>query len=200
MFYSNDTISWISLLKNNWEVFLHELDTFILDNDTNLQSSYSDYTNNDGWLTIPLIFFTIQNKAILTHFPKTYQVLKEIPELLGAEFSLLKPNTIIKAHEGYSKQVMRTHLSLQVPSGNLGFKSQNETRIWKEGETFSFNDGELHEAWNKSEGDRWVLMIDTPVPNSPYSAKEISRYKMENLCDPILLKMYPKDEWIKMID
>lgn len=197
MFYSNDSVSWIPLLRNNWEVFLNELDAFILHNDTNLQSSYSNYTHNDGWLTVPLIFFTIQNKPILTHFPRTHRILKEIPDLIGAEFSILKPDTIIKAHEGYSKQVMRTHLSLKVPNGNLGFKSQNETIVWKEGGVFSFNDGEVHEAWNKSDKERWVLMIDTPIPDSPYSAKDISTYKMKDLNDPVLLQIADKSEWIK---
>lgn len=198
MFYSIET-DWLQTLKNNHTAIKNELDLFLKHNNTSFESNYSAYTNNNGWSTIPLIFFTIKNNKFLDCFPQTKELLLNIPELIGAEFSILKPNTLIKPHIGYSKAVMRTHLGLKVPKGDLGLKCSNDIKSWNEGSTFSFNDGEMHEAWNNSEEERWVLMIDTPTPESKYNANEISTYKLNQLDDPILLQIGSKDQWLNWL-
>lgn len=199
MFYNIDE-NWIKILESKHQVIKDELENYIYEKGyDSLKSFYSGYSSNNGWLTIPLIFFTIHNAELLNSFPETKQILKSIPELITAEFSILKANTIIQAHEGYSKEVMRTHLGLKIPDGNLALKCMNEDKQWKEGKTFSFNDGYMHEAWNKTENERWVLMLDTPVPNSTYSAKQIAEYKIDTLTDKTLLNIAPKETWIKWL-
>lgn len=196
MFYLiND--NWIKSLENNTHVIKEELESYIsIYGKNNLSKYYSYSSSSNGWLTIPLIFFTIKNKATFNDFPRTYAILQEIPELITAEFSIIEPNTQIKEHEGYSKQIMRTHLGLKIPSGDLALKCDNEIKKWEQGKTLSFNDGYLHEAWNNSQEDRWVLMIDTPIPNSTYSAFQISKHKLENLTDETLLALGTKEEWV----
>lgn len=193
--------SWLTNLKSGYSVIREELFHFLRECPvSSLHNNYKAYTNKDGWRTIPLVFFTIENPEFITHFPKTHKIIQAIPELISAEFSILLPGTEIRPHIGYSKQVMRTHLGLKVPDGDIGFKTESESVSWEEGDTFSFNDGELHEAWNRTEEDRWVLMIDTPVPGSAYGAKEIARYKFENLTDEVLLRIAPKEEWLRRLE
>lgn len=196
MFYTA-TNNWIYILENNYLLIKNELETYLIQQGKhNLSKYYSYSSNQNGWLTIPLIFFTIKNPATINLFPETIAILKKVPELITAEFSILEAHTSINAHEGYSKQVMRTHLGLKIPEGDLALKSVDEIKKWTEGKTLSFNDGELHEAWNNSEKERWVLMIDTPVPNSKYTAFDISKYKLENLTDKTLLSLGRKEEWL----
>jgi beta-hydroxylase len=199
MFYSVNE-NWTKELHKNYLTILDELDAFLTQNKLDIDSKYSEYSANNGWKTIPLVFFTIKNNNTLSQFPMTKELLLKIPELIGAEFSILKPNTMIKPHIGYSKQVMRTHLGLKVPLGDLGLKCGDKTSHWETGTTFSFNDGELHSAWNNSPKERWVLMIDTPIPNSPYSAQAISKYKIENLDDKQLLAIASKETWTKWLN
>lgn len=195
MFY-NVQARWIDNLKLNYLSIRDELDVFLKENSIKIDSKYSFYTNNNGWNTVPLVFFTIKIKNFMDYFPRTSEFLNEIPELIGAEFSILKPNTIIKPHIGYSKVIMRTHLGLKIPQGDLGFKCLKESRSWMNGNTFSFNDGEIHEAWNKSTEERWILMVDTPIPESKYNANDISKYKLDHLEDETLLQIAPKKEWL----
>lgn len=200
MFYFIDE-NWIKTLEANHQVIKSELINYLNKTGYNdLKSFYSDYSNNNGWLTIPLIFFTINNSELLNFFPETKKILKSIPELITAEFSILKSNTLIQAHEGYSKEIMRTHLGLKIPNGDLALKCMNHQMQWKEGKTFSFNDGYLHEAWNNTTEDRWVLMIDTPIPNSNYTARQISEYKINNLNDKTLLSIAPKETWLNWLN
>jgi len=55
------------------------------------------------------------------------------------------------------------HLPLIVPEG-CGFRVGGETREWKVGEAFAFDDTIEHEAWNNSEELRAVLIFDVWNP------------------------------------
>ena len=56
------------------------------------------------------------------------------------------------------------HLPLIVPTG-CGFRVGGESREWREGEAFVFDDTIEHEAWNRSSEERAVLIIDTWNPH-----------------------------------
>ena len=93
--------------------------------------------------------------------------------------------------------VLRCHLPLIVPAGhNCSLRVGDESREWDEGKLMIFDDSFEHEAWNKSDKDRVVLMFDIPNPLWGYTAREISKYKIENMDDPFLLSMMPKEKWI----
>jgi hypothetical protein len=101
-------------------------------------------------------------------------------------------------HKGYSRMVLRCHLPLIVPDEDLcGLRVGDETRHWEEGELMIFDDSFEHEAWNKTNEKRVVLMFDIPNPLWGYTSYEISKYKIENIDDPFLLAMAPKRLWIK---
>lgn len=91
--------------------------------------------------------------------------------------------------------VLRCHLPLIVPEGDCAIRIGDETRKWEEGKLMVFDDSFDHEAWNKSDAPRAVLMFDIPNPLWGYSAQQISKYKIENLDDPFLLSMVTKQEW-----
>lgn len=67
------------------------------------------------------------------------------------------------------------HLPLIVPDG-CAFRVGGETRQWKEGEAFAFDDTIEHEAWNRSEKPRVVLIFDVWNPHlSPAEQALLSR-------------------------
>jgi aspartyl/asparaginyl beta-hydroxylase (cupin superfamily) len=55
------------------------------------------------------------------------------------------------------------HLPLIVPEG-CGFRVGGETRAWREGEAFAFDDTIEHEAWNGSDATRIILLFDVWRP------------------------------------
>ncbi|NQU47135.1 MAG: aspartyl/asparaginyl beta-hydroxylase domain-containing protein [Planctomycetes bacterium] len=96
--------------------------------------------------------------------PKTLKLLKLIPGLRMAAFSKLLPGAEILPHWGYSAAVLRAHLALKIPKGatvdNCAIKISKTPRTWKEGEIFIFDDMYVHQAYNKLEEERVVLVID----------------------------------------
>ena len=95
-----------------------------------------------------------------TRCPKTTEVLKRIPNLRTAGFSKLGAGAHIKPHKGYTDAVLRCHLGLVIPEGDCALKVEEIVYNWKEGKAFIFNDRLLHEAWNYTDSDRYVLLLD----------------------------------------
>lgn len=78
-------------------------------------------------------------------------------------FSILKAGSHIPAHTGVTNVRSVVHLPLIVPEG-CEFRVGGETRSWIEGQAFAFDDTIEHEAWNRSDRDRAVLIIDVWNP------------------------------------
>lgn len=92
--------------------------------------------------------------------PQTVNILKEIPNLRTAGFSMLGAGCHIKPHKGYTDTVLRCHLGLIVPEGDCALKVEETLYHWQEGKAFVFDDTLLHEAWNYTDDNRYVLLID----------------------------------------
>jgi aspartate beta-hydroxylase len=78
-------------------------------------------------------------------------------------FSILKAGSHIPAHTGVTNVRSVVHLPLIVPEG-CEFRVGGETRSWAPGRAFAFDDTIEHEAWNRSQVDRAVLIIDVWNP------------------------------------
>nr|BFE57097.1 aspartyl/asparaginyl beta-hydroxylase domain-containing protein [Dactylosporangium thailandense] len=114
----------------------------------------------EGWSTSALVAFGTRIEDALARCPRTAAALEHVPGLTTAGFSRLVPGTHIRPHEGWVTTVYRAHLGLVVPPGECGLRVGGETRAWREGETFVFDDTAEHEAWNYAEGPRTVLLFD----------------------------------------
>ena len=91
-------------------------------------------------------------------------------------FSILKASSHIPPHTGVTNVRSIVHLPLIVPEG-CGFRVGGETREWRKGEAFVFDDTIEHEAWNRSDRDRAVLIIDTWNPHlSEHERQMICRF------------------------
>jgi aspartyl/asparaginyl beta-hydroxylase (cupin superfamily) len=78
-------------------------------------------------------------------------------------FSILKAGAHIPPHTGVTNTRTIIHLPLVVP-GECEFRVGGETRAWREGEAIAFDDTIEHEAWNRSNRDRAVLIMDVWNP------------------------------------
>ena len=81
----------------------------------------------------------------------------------AAMFSILRPHTHIPPHTGISNTRLVLHLPLIVPD-HCRFRVGGETRVWREGEAFVFDDTIEHEAWNDSDLPRAVMICDVWNP------------------------------------
>ena len=76
-----------------------------------------------------------------------------------ALFSMLRPDTHILPHNGMINTRLICHLPLIVPPG-CGFRVGNQTRPWEPGKLTIFDDSIEHEAWNRGDAIRIVLLFE----------------------------------------
>jgi aspartate beta-hydroxylase len=105
----------------------------------------------------------------LSRCPRTAAVLANVPQVdipgrgPTAFFSILEPHTKIPPHTGVTNTRVTVHLPLIVPPG-CGFRVGGETREWKVGTGWVFDDTIEHEAWNDSDAPRAILIFDVWNP------------------------------------
>jgi len=105
----------------------------------------------------------------LSRCPRTAAVLGCVPQVdipgrgPTAFFSILEPHTKIPPHTGVTNTRVTVHLPLIVPPG-CGFRVGGETREWKIGTGWVFDDTIEHEAWNDSDAPRAILIFDVWNP------------------------------------
>ena len=119
--------------------------------------------------------------------PKTSAVLESIelcrvedqaPEVL---FSILRPGTHIMPHHGVTNTRLVMHLPLVVPPDcALNLVGAGEHR-WKEGELVMFDDTYLHEAWNRSQEPRVIVLMDCWNPHLTAVEKLAVRQLIETI-------------------
>lgn len=99
------------------------------------------------------------------HFPATLAALElaPMPNVAGrapmALFSLLKPGAHIRPHHGLFNFRLICHLPLIVPPDCM-LRVGNQQRQWREGELLIFDDSMEHEAWNRSDRQRIILLFE----------------------------------------
>jgi aspartyl/asparaginyl beta-hydroxylase (cupin superfamily) len=98
-------------------------------------------------------------RAALAQAPQP-SVIRRSP---AAMFSVLQPRTRIPPHTGVSNTRLVVHLPLILP-GDCRFRVGNETRPWRMGEAWVFDDTIEHEAWNDSDRPRTILIFDIWSP------------------------------------
>jgi aspartate beta-hydroxylase len=85
--------------------------------------------------------------------------------------SRMRGKTHIQPHRGPTNLRVRCHLGIQVPGGDCAIRVGDETRSWQEGKCIVFDDHFEHEAWNATDEDRIVLIVDLWHPG--LSATEV---------------------------
>jgi hypothetical protein len=126
-------------------------------------------------------FFFDEGERLTAHHdacPHTSSVLARLPlghvRDHGPEvcFSIMRPGARILPHRGVTNTRAVLHLGLEIPEGcalNLtGVLEQH----WQRGKCFAFDDTFEHEAWNKSETTRVVLLGDIWNPHLRASERE----------------------------
>lgn len=117
----------------------------------------SIYTGD--WSVFPFYRFGEKVESTCDACPRTAALIEDIPGMVTAGFSRLSPGTHILPHAGYTDQVLRFHLGL-TGGTECGLRVGDETRGWHPGSAFVFDDTQEHEAWNRGESDRVVLLLD----------------------------------------
>lgn len=167
-FYDPDDYAWVDRVESNWEIIRDELLEVIREDQAALEP-YKDLTmttKKGAWRTAGLMYWTFESDKNLAKFPKTWEVLGNIPHLTSCSMLSLEPMSSVKPHNGDTNAMVRCHMGLVVPASlpRCGLRVGNESRSWQEGKVIMFNDAHEHTAWNNTDEYRYVLSFDVMRP------------------------------------
>jgi aspartate beta-hydroxylase len=126
----------------------------------------------------------VPQPAHLARCPRTAEALKGAPQcdVAGrgptAFFSILEPGTHIPPHTGVTNTRLTVHLPLIVPP-DCGFRVGSETREWVPEKAWVFDDTIEHEAWNRSDAPRALLIFDIWNPFLSEAERDLVRAATE---------------------
>jgi aspartate beta-hydroxylase len=178
-FYDRAGFPWLTALEAATDVIAREAEA-VMGHGEGL-SPYVDYDESlplDQWRDLNRslrwsAFHLFQNGRAVeencARCPETVATLQSMPQpqLPGrspsAMFSILAPKTTIPPHTGISNTRLVVHLPLIVPEG-CRFRVGGETRTWKRGQAWVFDDTIEHEAVNDSVEPRLILIFDIWQP------------------------------------
>ncbi|XP_069678122.1 dentin sialophosphoprotein isoform X2 [Periplaneta americana] len=108
--------------------------------------------------------------------PYTCQLISEFPAARDCrrgqvKFSVMQAGTHVWPHCGPTNCRLRSHLGLVVPEGTF-IRVAEETRSWKEGGLFIFDDSFEHEVWHNGTTTRLVLIVDVWHPELTENEKK----------------------------
>ena len=125
--------------------------------------------SNADWSALFLWKDGEEQPEIARRCPRTLAALAEVPlcrvpgRTPSILFSKLKPGARIPPHHGLINTRLICHLPLIAPPGSR-FRVGNDTREWREGKAWAFDDTIEHEAANDSGLDRTILIFDVWKP------------------------------------
>lgn len=180
-FHSRARFPWLADLEAGTETIAAELQALLAADRAELEPyiQYADHlpmrqweplNHNPDWSALHLVKNGQRVSTNADQCPRTMALLDHLPqpEVKGASpnamFSLLAPQTHIPAHVGVSNARLVCHLPLIVPDG-CWFRVGGETRHWRRGEAFVFDDTIEHEAMNPADRLRIVLIFDIWHPD-----------------------------------
>jgi tetratricopeptide (TPR) repeat protein len=180
-FYDDDLFPWLRTLEESTDVIRDELLVVLREDRDELRPyvSHPDGSPIDQWAELNhspnwSVFFLWENaqrnERNCARCPRTAALTEQIPmmDLAGfaptVMFSILAPHTHIPPHSSVTNARLVVHLPLIAPD-NCRFRVGNETRDWKYGKAWVFDDTIEHEAWNDSDEVRVILMIDLWNPH-----------------------------------
>lgn len=174
--YDNRHFPWATEVESEWRKVRAELDEVMKFRDQ--MPSFQDIVKevgliqkDDQWKTFFLTGIGMDCEGNAARCPETMRILRKIPGLKTAFFSILSPKKHIPPHRGPYVGVLRLHLGLLVPKPreNVRIRVADKVCHWDEGKCLIFDDTYNHEVWNDTDGYRVVLFVDFARPmRSPW--------------------------------
>lgn len=195
-YYNPDDFQWVKNLEEKYDEILSELGGLIEGKDEMPYNLNPPYLSSPGvWRNLYFMNFRWYNHKNCLKYPRTFAILKSIPNLSFAGITVLEPHSKVLPHIGETNAIIRCHYGLKVPGKYLdcGIMVNGEKRGQQNGKLLMFSDAHLHSAWNNTDDRRFVLVLD--VVQEQFAHK--SNWVCANALGALTIKFF--DEKIPII-
>jgi beta-hydroxylase len=167
-------------LSDNWQTIREEAVKLLEQSHIKVSENNDDMGFNSffkrGWKRFYLKWYQDPLPSAQMLCPKTVELLKKVPSVKGAMFTLLPKGGQLKQHRDPYAGSIRYHLGLVTPnSEKCRIYVDGIPYSWKDGEGVLFDETYIHSAKNETDIDRIILLCDVERPMRNRIATTINR-------------------------
>jgi aspartyl/asparaginyl beta-hydroxylase (cupin superfamily) len=162
---------WAGMLEDNFSVIRDELDRVMAFRESipkvyDVQREQYRISSDDKWKVFMLYGWGHVSRTGERMCPETARIVRKIPGVRSAFFSILDAGAHIPDHRGHVKGLLRGQLAIRVPEQSEACFLRVEDLIchWQEGRLLVFDDTYRHEVQNNSDQERVVLLLHFDRP------------------------------------
>ncbi|MEO0425040.1 MAG: aspartyl/asparaginyl beta-hydroxylase domain-containing protein [Pseudomonadota bacterium] len=168
--FERDVFDWTSRLEADWEAIRDEALAVCRPEDIpplrEVSPDHSRIATDEKWKVFFLYGYRYEIEENTARCPRTSELVRSVPGLISAFFSIHTPGTHLPRHYGPTNGMITCHLGLQIP------KDKHACRIniddspysWENGKFLIFDDTYYHEVWNDTDENRIVLLMHVERP------------------------------------
>jgi beta-hydroxylase len=156
-------------LGRHWRTIREELHPLLAQRDRipafrDISPDHRRIATDTRWKSFFLEGYGFRAEENCARCPQTMALLKNVPGLVVAFFSIMEPGTQVPPHRGVTKAWYNCHLGLVVPEGQVGIEIAGRRVGWREGEWIVFDETNRHRVWNETAQSRVVLFLQVRRP------------------------------------
>ncbi|HNB27402.1 MAG TPA: aspartyl/asparaginyl beta-hydroxylase domain-containing protein [Alphaproteobacteria bacterium] len=167
----NENFPFIADLEANWQAIRAEVEPILRDREAiphldRISPDQARISHSQKWRAYFLFGMGEELTGNTERCPRTAELLRRVPGLRSAWFSILGPRYKLKRHRGITKGVLRAHLGLIVPREwqNCRMNVDGTVVRWRAGKCFVFDDARMHHVVNGTDDERVILLFDFDRP------------------------------------
>ena len=167
---------WPAAIEADWRKVRAEVDAILpyMAHMQNLHDVLPNYqtqvlpnylTQGEGWKTYFFYGYGLKAPKNCRRCPETVKLLKRIPGMKTAFFSILPAYACARASRPLQRGAAAASCGAHSRTRRkCGIRVGTHTRTWDEGKALVFDDTVRHEVWNHTDGVRVVLFVDVVRP------------------------------------
>ncbi len=131
-----------------------------------ISPDHARIAGDGNWRSFFLFGYGYEVPENCARAPVTAALVRQIPDLNSAFFSILEPGAIIPRHRGVTRGLVTCHLGLIVPDTpeRCVMQVEDTNRFWEKGKWLVFDDSYYHEVHNQTDQRRVILLVQVKRP------------------------------------
>ncbi len=169
--FDRDSFDWVAGLEDEWSIIRDEALAVLQRPEEvpplrEVSPDHGRIATDEKWKVFFLIGYGYEMQENSARCPATSALVKQVPGLISAFFSIHTPGTHLPRHYGPTNGMITCHLGLNVPEDREKCRIAIDGRNynWQEGKFLIFDDTYNHEVWNETDENRVVLLMHVERP------------------------------------
>lgn len=155
-------VDWFEKLKKELPAIKEKTLALLNSNTLEIKEKHLEEKTDGNLAVTGFMFWKSRFDHMIVKGQDLFNHFKDIPGVVTVGINMMHPHTHLKPHYGDSDAIYRIHIPIDIPAQlpECGITVDGITKPWLENELLVFCDAYLHEAWNRTDKMRIIIILD----------------------------------------